>query len=148
METQTKRCYSCEQVKPLDGFPVNQGRPDGRNSMCKACKKIYNAAHYVETKDRFNAGRAEARTQRRDDSRERVYAYLREHPCVDCGETDIVVLDFDHQRVKIDNVSSLVAAGYGWDAVLREIEKCEVVCANDHRRRTARTFGWRRAIPV
>lgn len=67
-----------------------------------------------------------------------VLSYLRCHPCVDCGEADPVVLDFDHLRDKSANVSSMVFAGRPWAAIEAEIEKCEVVCANCHRRRTGR----------
>jgi len=86
--------------------------------------------------ERGRQAKAEATTQ--------LIEYLRGHPCVDCGETDIVVLDFDHLRDKAAGVSDLVAAGARWERILVEIEKCEVVCANDHRRRTARSFGWTR----
>src|SRR3546814_8531418 len=63
--------------------------------------------------------------------------HLRAHPCVDCGETDPVVLEFDHLRDKVGNVSAMVHSNELWRLV-DEIEKCEVVCANCHRRRTAR----------
>ena len=69
--------------------------------------------------------------------------YFKSHPCVDCGETDPVVLEFDHLGKK----SFTVADGMkdkSWTAVLREIEKCEVVCVNCHRRRTAYRGGFRR----
>jgi hypothetical protein len=71
-------------------------------------------------------------------------AYLREHPCVDCGESDPVVLEFDHLRDK----EFCVGQGFWdrrWQSVLDEIAKCEVVCANCHRRRTARRGGFARA---
>ena len=55
-----------------------------------------------------------------------------------------VVLDFDHLGDKQSGISQMVAAGKPWDRILVEISKCEVVCANDHRRRTARSFGWAR----
>lgn len=54
---------------------------------------------------------------------------------MDCGEADPVVLDFDHLEDKLDDVSTIVNNGT-WEAVLAEIKKCEVVCANCHRRRT------------
>ena len=70
--------------------------------------------------------------------------YLSSHPCADCGETDIIVLEFDHLRDKEADVSVLAREGYSLEKVKREIDKCEVVCANCHRRRTAKQFGWYR----
>jgi len=68
--------------------------------------------------------------------------YLEEHPCVDCGEDDVVVLEFDHLRDKARGISKM--RNHRWESVLAEIAKCEVVCANCHRRRTARRGGWYR----
>lgn len=55
--------------------------------------------------------------------------------CVDCDETDPVVLDFDHVRGE-----KLFTIGERKDGsrarLLAEIAKCEVRCANCHRRRT------------
>ena len=144
-----KWCYACKTDKDRErDFSINRARSDDRNNMCKACKKVYNAGHYGQTKAKFNPGRAERRKRAGVVAREHVYDYLRTHPCVDCGETDIVVLDFDHQFDKVKDISVLLQDGASWSTILKEIEKCEVVCANDHRRRTARTFGWRRALPV
>src|SRR5712664_2964972 len=57
--------------------------------------------------------------------------------CIDCGEKDLRVLDFDHVRgVKRKNVSSLIGAMVSIRTLLDEIDKCEVRCANDHRRVT------------
>jgi hypothetical protein len=66
---------------------------------------------------------------------------------VDCGESDPVVLDFDHVRgSKRFSIAIAVTLGYPWETLLREIEKCEVRCANCHRRKTARQMGHRRAL--
>lgn len=62
------------------------------------------------------------------------------HPCVDCGESDPLVLEFDHLRDKEFNVSQGLFTR-GWKSLISEIAKCEVVCANCHRRRTARRNG-------
>jgi hypothetical protein len=141
-----KRCYKCKKDKPLGDFPENRKRADGHGSMCKSCKKSYNAVYYTETKDRHNPARAARRRRVRNEARRNVFEYLSTHPCADCGETDIVVLDFDHQGDKTEEINAMIAAGKPWTLILAEIEKCEVVCSNDHRRRTAKTFGWYRAV--
>jgi hypothetical protein len=75
-----------------------------------------------------------------------MYEYLLEHPCVDCGESDILVLKFDHLRDKKKDVTRLVHDSVSWATVMKEIDKCEVVCANCHIRRTsARAGNWLRA---
>ena len=99
----------------------------------------------MQNKRRYVA-KARARTLREMEVR---YAFLLEyfltHPCSDCGESDPVVLEFDHLSDKSFDVA------YGlrnrrWESVLREMKKCEVVCANCHRRRTAARGGtWRHA---
>ena len=67
-----------------------------------------------------------------------VFDYLKEHPCIDCGETDPLVLQFDH-RIPLNDanavrVSKLVHRG-SLDKLKSEITKCDVRCANCHIRR-------------
>jgi hypothetical protein len=70
-----------------------------------------------------------------------IVAYLRKHPCIDCGVSDPVVLEFDHVRgQKRSDISTLVRNAARLDRVAAEIAKCVVRCANCHRRRTARVF--------
>jgi hypothetical protein len=81
----------------------------------------------------------------RENKRQKLWDYLLNHPCLDCGEADPVVLDFDHlpEFEKKTNVSKLVSSGtWSWATVEAEIAKCEVVCSNCHRRRTANRAGW------
>lgn len=70
--------------------------------------------------------------------KEYVNRYKVEHGCVDCGyNTHPAALDFDHcpGSVKVRDIKS--GQQLGWVALLAEIEKCQVVCANCHRIRTA-----------
>jgi hypothetical protein len=68
---------------------------------------------------------------------EMVNAIKAEQGCADCGESDPVVLEFDHvQTGKTANVAKLVYSA-SVQRILDEIRLCEVVCANCHRRRTA-----------
>lgn len=81
----------------------------------------------------------------REEKRRLVFEYLLEHPCVDCGETDPIVLEFDHLPgfEKRRDVGTMIASGtWSWATILEEIAKCEVVCANDHKRRTSKRAGW------
>ena len=55
--------------------------------------------------------------------------------CVDCGNSDIRVLEFDHiSNDKFKNVSALRTGSL--EKIKEEIAKCEVVCANCHKIRT------------
>ncbi len=56
--------------------------------------------------------------------------------CADCGELDLDVLDYDHVRgEKVNTVSALFSSG-SIESVRAEIAKCEVRCANCHRKIT------------
>jgi L-lysine 2,3-aminomutase len=69
--------------------------------------------------------------------------YLRSHPCVECAESRLELLEFDHVRgEKKYNVASMMSGKYSAERVLLEIEKCDVRCIVCHRRKTAATLGW------
>ena len=73
-----------------------------------------------------------------------VVATLRHSGCVDCGEADPVVLDFDHVGEKRGSVPRLAQFGHSLATLEAEIAKCEVRCGNCHRIRTlAGTGCWR-----
>jgi hypothetical protein len=137
-----KRCPGCCQpgeVLPVTSFPRNRARVDGLGSLCRGCKNAIDRRYWKRNADRLTPLRVSYKRERRIRARVRVYTYLLEHPCIDCGEADPVVLDFDHVGgAKVANVSTLVADGHDWAAIAPEIAKCEVCCANCHRRREAR----------
>ena len=56
-------------------------------------------------------------------------------PCADCGVAyPYYVMQFDHRGDKLYNVN-VAARTRGINAILAEIEKCDVVCANCHAQR-------------
>jgi hypothetical protein len=61
-----------------------------------------------------------------------------ERGCVDCGyNKHAIALQFDHiGNDKKDSVSNLIRSDYAWSTIMKEIDKCEVVCANCHAIRT------------
>lgn len=81
----------------------------------------------------------------RNEIKSYVWTYLNNHPCVDCKEKDPIVLEFDHISDKIADVSTMYR-NYTLGKVKLEIEKCQVRCANCHRRKTAIERGWKKYI--
>jgi hypothetical protein len=77
----------------------------------------------------------------RQRNKAKVVEYLLNHPC-ECGETDVRVLEFDHQRGKIKSISAMIAGHFSWMNIAAEIKKCVVRCANCHRRKTTGTPKW------
>jgi hypothetical protein len=60
--------------------------------------------------------------------------YLVVHPCVDCKCSDIRCLEFDHIRGDKEFCISLAVRDmYSLERIQKEIEKCEVRCANCHK---------------
>ena len=136
-----KTCSRCKAEKPLDEFNKNRRNPDGLQGQCRVCSRAAQAKNYRESEKTRASIRANNRKNVAENSIY-LYNYLLEHPCVQCGEGDPVVLEFDHldRATKVNNVSQLVR--FGRKMMLAEIEKCEVLCCNCHRRRTARQMGW------
>jgi len=128
-----KRCCTCKQVKALSEFNRMKRSKDGRQGSCRDCNKAYHYAHW----DRHMAQIRQRSERMVTGNKRRMIQYLKAHPCVDCGETDIIVLEFDHLRDKTAEVIALMLQKHEWKRVTEEIAKCEVVCANCHRRRTA-----------
>lgn len=76
-------------------------------------------------------------------NRQRLMEYLSKYHCIDCGEKDIIVLEFDH-REGVDKkicISVAVGRGWKWESILVEIAKCDVCCANCHKKRTNRRIN-------
>jgi len=78
-----------------------------------------------------------------------ILQYFKEHSCVDCPEKDPIVLDFDHRnpREKEFKVSKLINCSM--KTLKKEIAKCDVRCANCHRKRHAKEQGtWRTKLSL
>lgn len=142
----SKMCPGCARELEDTQFNFKQESIGRRQVYCHECSRRYSREHYAKNRD-YYVGKALKRNREvRRDVHQRLLAYLREHPCVDCGEADPLVLHFDHADPsnKHREVARLLRAPLGWSTVAAEIAKCEVRCANCHMRRTARQFNWYR----
>jgi hypothetical protein len=139
-----KKCYRCGASKSAEHFAWRNKAKGRHDSFCRPCRAAYKKEHYAANRQLY-IDRAQKRKQQLALERT-VYLieYFRTHPCVDCGEADPVVLEFDHLRDKLFSVGMHLTRR-SWQDILDEIEKCQVVCANCHRRRTAARRGALRA---
>jgi len=128
-----KTCYECGESKELKEFSLRKmNKSDGRQSRCKACTKADDRRRYQANKEK----RLLQNGQLRERNRKHIRGYLMTHPCLDCGEGDPVVLEFDHVTgVKVDHVTRLGHKAVSIEKIDKEIKKCEVRCGNCHRRR-------------
>lgn len=77
-------------------------------------------------------------------NRRYIVTYLVAHPCVDCGESRLPCLEFDH-RVPSEKLFTIgLYMGAPHTKMKAEIAKCDVRCANCHRiRHSAENFFYR-----
>lgn len=144
-----KTCTRCKTPKSVDLFPKRKASADGLQSWCKACYAENAATKYRSDKDERDR-KSRNRKNQRARNQALVLEYLSTHPCVDCGTTDVRVLEFDHRdpSVKKFNIASMYMS-LSWSNLLAEIEKCDVRCANHHRIKTAEQFGtWRSLLEI
>ena len=133
-------CSRCASFRPTSSF---NRLATGFQWWCRECFKRYYAEGRAHHRQRTNT----LKRQRVAEAQQLVLEYLGTRPCADCGERDPVVLEFDHVGAKRAEVSMLVRRGVLPAVLMQEIARCEVVCANCHRRRTAGREGWRRLAP-
>lgn len=141
-------CCLCHRWKPETEFALRSIATRERQGHCRVCHAAYRRQHYLDHRAEYIAREVARIAGFRLDNRLRVFEYLWSHPCVDCGDTDVIVLEFDHRdpATKKREVG-YIAARKPWKVVAAEIAKCDVRCVNCHRRRTARQFGWAKAHP-
>ena len=138
-----KTCARCARALDLSEFSF-RSRPGGtRTSYCKRCQSSYCRRYYSDHREEHNARRYKHQKRYRICNRERLHEFLSGKACVDCAESDPVVLELDHIRgPKRGNISQMVSNGVTWARIADELKKCEIRCANCHRRKTAREFQW------
>lgn len=134
-----KRCLRCGKTKQSTEF---NWKIKGIKvaAYCKECSRKYIRDHYARNR-KYYLRKARRRNLRlKGEAVRYIASFLLTHPCVDCGEKDILVLEFDHRdkKIKEGHVSSIIRDSGSLEKLIEEISKCDVRCANCHRRKTAR----------
>lgn len=125
----TRVCKDCGKELPLEKFATCKRNKLGKMYVCRSCVKNRDHKRYLKDKDRILARTA----QTKKELGEWFLEIKKDLKCEKCGETHPACLQFHHldPSKKEGNIS-----GMFWrkdrEHVLKEIEKCIVLCANCH----------------
>jgi len=138
-----KICDKCGHPKEDIEFVFKRKKKNERRNTCRRCCKEYSKAHYQKNKAKYIKRARVFNDKQANRNRHLLYDYLKSKKCVDCGNDDVRVLEFDHKSAldKKDNVGNMMHR-YSWKTILEEIKKCEIRCANCHRIKTVIQFDW------
>jgi hypothetical protein len=115
----TRRCARCGIEKPIDEFGFKQRERGIRQSWCKPCYAEYKRLWYLRNREEHLAHVKVMRERSSEENQRLMWQYLASHPCVDCGERDPVVLQFDHLRDKRTEISAMSQSGFVWETIPR-----------------------------
>lgn len=126
-----KYCTHCKIEKPLDEFSWKNKRLGIRSLECKTCHREMRNRHYAN-----NSSAEISRVRKRKRSlSDWLFSIKQDRKCMRCGFDHPAALDFHHRDAskKVFNVSQAPLYGWSKENILKEIEKCDVLCSNCHR---------------
>ncbi len=149
-ELKNKPCMDCGKIYPP--YMMDFDHREGTNKISEIgnlirdrmvlaeilveiekCDIVCANCHRFRTQERL------PRTVNRNKKTRRIVEELKRQPCTDCKNNfPSYVMDYDHRdsTAKLSHVAKLVHDNRSIEFVLREIQKCDLVCANCHRIRT------------
>lgn len=127
-----KICSKCLVEKNNNQFAWRNKANNKRHAHCKQCNKIRDAKQYkLGLRKGSTVDQAKAIRKR---NRDYLLDILKQSRCIDCDNNDVRVLEFDHIHSKSYSIGNM--SSFSIERMRKEIEKCEIVCANCHRIRT------------
>lgn len=128
-------CTKCRKRKDELDFVFRNKAKNQRVRYCRSCSRNAIRRHYkqyyVDKSRKYRQILIAA-------SRDLIWEHLKSHPCVDCAETDPLVLEFDHVRGQKEfNISTMMRGKMSVSQIQNEMAKCDVRCSNCHKRKTA-----------
>lgn len=135
-----KSCTNCNVEKNILSFSKSKYTLDGLNRKCKDCQSSY----YKSRKSEHRLSVIAWENKRNKSLRDIVIDRLR-FGCIDCGESNILTLEFDHREKKDSrrhSISTLMNDRVSDERLIEEINKCDTRCANCHVIKTAHDRGY------
>lgn len=131
-------CNKCRIDRSLEDFSFKNKRKQIRTKICKFCHSEYRKQHYLQNKKIYIAKARRWNQTQGNVLKQFLFETLSKSQCIDCGEKDIIVLEFDHIGNKRLGLADMYKNRYSLQKIKEEINQCVVRCANCHRRKTAK----------
>ena len=124
-----KICNNCGKSKDEEKFVKKHGK---FGTICLECQRIKMREHYVNNKS-YYCKKARKRT---NDLKDWFKDLKNTLCCKNCGENHVACLDFHHKNPEEKDIELSLVVHQGWSKkrILNEIEKCDVLCSNCHRK--------------
>lgn len=134
-KTMNKTCPRCKISKPPEQFSKCKKNKDGLQYSCKECDFKRTHALWSKNKTKYIEIARLSSIRSRKSSAQKIIEIKKLSKCKYCNEKDWRCLDFHHinPSKKKETISRLVSSSYSWKTINREIQKCELICANCHR---------------
>lgn len=93
-----KQCVTCGVLKPESEYNWRNKERQIKWSTCRDCQSKQRKKWYKKNKEKHKKTVRKNKKKAIAAAQQFIWDYLSNHPCVDCGETNPVVLEFDHVR--------------------------------------------------
>lgn len=129
---ETKVCTQCGEEKTINSFAWKNKKKNRRHSECKECHKKYDTKHYNRKKEYY----LEKARKHKEKVRKWFVNFKRDKKCIECGESHPACFVFHHRdsSKKEISIGNAIRMGWGIERLKKEIEKCDILCANCHRK--------------
>jgi len=129
-----KKCCNCKETLDDSAFNKRKFKTKiGLQSMCKKCSNSNRSERY----HKFQEEEVAVRLKRRKSIRKWFDEYKKTLKCERCPENNPICLDFHHNDSTKKEYSISNMMSWSKESIMKEVEKCSVLCANCHRKEHA-----------
>ena len=128
-----RTCVTCKIEKELNQFYKCKKYKDGYNTRCRDCTNESSKKSYFRTSGKRNKYLVDRRKRIKEEFENNlIQAKIK---CIKCGFDHPAALDFHHRdpSQKLNTIGDLKWAGASKERMQKELDKCDVLCANCHR---------------
>lgn len=125
-------CCRCKNEKDIEEFSFKNTSENIRNKTCKECFKGVRKKWYHKYKKKI----IDKNIANKNKNIAWFDEYKKNLKCANCPENHPACLDFHHTdpTKKEFNVSTIIYSTYSVETIMKEINKCIVLCSNCHRK--------------